>query len=459
MKKIFKVFCSIFGLGAVILLVFHLVMLYGLTQAMREVILPQLEEESGIAVKVGRLSINVANGKLFLNDVEVQNPEGFLLENMAKIERVEVAVDIRSLIMQKPLIVKNVEVENALINVIRNKKGELNINAFGAQSLVQHDLPSKKKPATKPDDLYVHSETSEQSTVPQKQSKPFPEILIEKILCNATVRYVDLKLNQLDIALRLQLDGQKLSTCTDSHAEWGTATISGSLGNRRTSFVTDLKLNLAPVTNAQELSFDLTGRVMEIDPQLMSEIYESLNIRSAPFGFEPNLHCRFGRFMKSQFALHLQDIQFESGLSHDLGGIGSIKSLRFVAPVEGSLSAPVVDFESAISNAIGQNTGSILDALFKGAAQKEAGLDHQPETLAEAAIEVLGEHIEEIGESETVKKVLKDLAEEPSSATNAPASIISETLVEILGEHVDEIGESEELKEDLKHLGEWLFGK
>ena len=130
MKAMVKVLGFVLTLGLVILTVFHLVMLYGLTQAMREVVLPRLKQETGIDAKVGRLSINVAAGQLFLDDVAILNPEGFLLENMASVDRIEVTVDVKSLLLQKPLIVKSVEMENALVNVIRNQAGEINFNAL-----------------------------------------------------------------------------------------------------------------------------------------------------------------------------------------------------------------------------------------------------------------------------------------------------------------------------------------
>ena len=97
--------------------------------------------------------------------------------------------------------------------------------------------------------------------------------------------------------------------------------------------------------------------------------------------------------------------------------------------------------------------------FLKGVAGKEAGMDQPPTTVSEAAVEVLANEVEKIGESETVKKVLKDLADGEPSSTNEPAPLSSDTLIDILGEQVDEIGENEELKDELKNLGKWLFGK
>lgn len=72
-------------------------------------------------------------------------------------------------------------------------------------------------------------------------------------------------------------------------------------------------------------------------------------------------------------------------------------------------------------------------------------------------IVVLAEHVEEIGESETAKSVLKDLAGGGASDTNAPSPTATDIAVDILGEQVDEVGENEFLKDILKGLGNSLF--
>ena len=455
MKTMFKVAVAVFGLGAVILVGFHLVMLYGLTSAMRKVVLPGIKEQTGIEARVGRLSINVAGGMLYLDHVEVLNPEGFLLENLASVDRIEVEVDIPSLFKQKLIHVKRVEVGNAVVNVIRNQDGEFNIRKL------QEGIPEPPPPQQPPSEpgQPMPEQVPEPGQPAIAEPEPLPEMLFDVILCKAKLRYVDFKLNQLDIALDLKVIGQGLSTQIDPNTPWGSVDVIGSLGNDKNSFKTDLDLRLAPVTDPNVLSFDLDGQIMEIDQRMLQSAYNRLGIRTSPFGIEPTFQCRENRFENSQLAIGLREIELEDKLADRLGGMGSIESLQFVVPLEGTLQDPVVDVAGALVGAIGGNTRSILDAWLKGAAAKEAGLEQPPESMADAAVEVLAEQVEEIGESETVKKVLKDLADGEPSATNAPPPVSSDTIVDILGEHVDEIGEDEALKEGLKDLGRKLFGR
>ncbi|MEA2069494.1 MAG: hypothetical protein U9P12_09865, partial [Verrucomicrobiota bacterium] len=222
MKTTLKVLGSVFALGVVVLVSFHLIMLYGLTQAMREVVLPRVKEETGIDAKVGRLSINVAEARLFLSDIEVRNPEGFLLENLASVDRIEVELDIPSFFGKKLIRVKSVAVENALVNVIRNKDGEINLNKL------QEGLPKSPQAPSSQEPVPVVGKTPS-GKVPDPGSpafepvepEPLPEMLFESIRCNAKVRYMDFKLNQLDIALDLNVTGHGLSTQLDPKTPWG----------------------------------------------------------------------------------------------------------------------------------------------------------------------------------------------------------------------------------------------
>ncbi len=459
MKATFKVLGLLFGLGAVILIIFHLVMLFGLTKAMKEVVLPRIKAETGIDARVGKLSINVPKGMLYLDDVAVRNPEGFLLENMASVERINVEVDVKSLIMQRPLIVKNVVVENALVNVIRNEAGEINLNSLQGR----RPAPPAEAPGDSP---APEKEPAEQPAEPPPErpapapKPPLPELLFKRMMCSATVRYIDFSLGQLDLALDLRLKAVNLSTLSDPEAGWGAASVTGSLADDHNSYQTELDLRLAPVRAVDDLSFDLTGRIMEIDPRSLESLWKRAGIRPEPFGIEPEFHSRRHAFVDSKVSVSMTGIELEEKLSRKLGGMGKVDALELTVPITGTLDRPRGDFHAALMQAVTGNAGSLLNAWIKGQVEKHGGTaEGGTADIADAAVEALGEAVPEIGRSETVKKVLKDLADGESSATNTPAPIDSDTVVEILGDHIDEIGEDEELKKELKNLGKWLFGE
>jgi hypothetical protein len=455
MRATLKILTALLGLGLVILLLLHLFLQFGLTRALQETVLPRIKEEQGIDIRVGRLSINIPRGFLTLKEVAVRNPEGFLLENAASVERIRVEFDLLSLIRKDPVLIRSIEVERVLLNIIRNREGEVNLSRFVPPSVSVEDTASRPPPAAEPEQVPVQAPEQ----MPAGEEAGLPEVLIRGMLCDAQVRYLDFKLNQLELVLDLGVTGSGLSTLRDPDQPWGQLTVIGSLGSDRTRFVTDLKLLLAPLSDPRNPSFDLTGRMMEIDPRLLEEAYSKLGIRSAPFGLDTDLHCRDGRFERSMVGLTLRNIEMEKKLADRLGGMASIESLRFPVPVTGTLQEPSLDFEAALLASIGGNTETLLDAFFRGAAAKEAGLEQPPETLSDAAVEVLGAKVNEIGGNEAAKKALKDLVDGRPASTNETGPLSSDVLVEILGEEVEEIGENEALKDELKSLGKWLFGK
>ena len=101
MKTSFKVIGAVFALGCVVLAILHLFLQFGLTKAMREVVLPRVKQETGLDVQVGRLSVNLAGGRLYLRHVVLRNPDGFLLEDLLSVETIDLDMDISSLLKKK----------------------------------------------------------------------------------------------------------------------------------------------------------------------------------------------------------------------------------------------------------------------------------------------------------------------------------------------------------------------
>ena len=447
MKTTFKFLACIFALGVVILLGLHIFLQYGLTKAMRAVVLPRIQQETGIDLQVRSLSLNVPGGILYLNGVSVKNPAGYPLENLASIDRIYVELDSVSMLLQKPILIHKVQLENALVNIIRTEEGILNSDEVLSGLPQVEEVPAEKKPAPLPEQPEM------------KKVQPLPEMLIKRLLCNARVRYLDMNYTDLDLALDLAVSGNGLSTQQAPNARWGTISVKGALGSERTSFKTDLNIKLAPLTDLAAPSFALAGEVMKIDPRIMDKVYSRMGIRCAPFSIEPDIHCRVGTFEHSSIALELRDVELEDKLAKRLGGMASIGALRIAVPLTGTLQEPRADLKTAFSSAMGGNAKNVLSAILKGAAGKEADMDAPPSTLTDAAIAVLGKHVEDVGKSETAKKILKDLAGGESSATNAPSGINTDDLIELLEEQIGEDEDHEEIKEGLRILEKAIFGK
>lgn len=350
MKSSFKAIASIAALGIVILLMLHIFLTYGLTKAMRNVVLPRIKEETGIDVQVRRLSLNVPEGLIYLKGIAVRNPEGFEPGNAVSVDTIKVTVDVGSLFRQNPLLVKNAVCDNAWVNVIRNKDGELNFDRL----LSAVPQPPENNAAAG-GNAPAHS-----------QKNPLPEILIEDLRFPIGLRFFDDRLDQPDLKLSLLLTGDDLTTQTNPDAAWGHLALNGSLDGDNARFITNLDLDVAPVTDPSTPSFDLAGSIREIDPAVMEDAYDTFGFRSAPFELKPAIHCRFGRFVDSCFLLSMKQIRLEDKLSGRKADLGSIDALRFPVPVEGTLLHSTVDVRHSFRRALGGNAPLAFDPFSQG---------------------------------------------------------------------------------------------
>lgn len=366
MKTTFKILGGLFGLGACMLAVLHFFLLYALTDTMHGTVLPQLERETGIDAEVGRLSVNIPEGRLILKKVKIKNPDGFALENMAVINRIDIGVDYWQMLTQKLILVKHVEIRDALVHVIRNEAGDVNIAVLREKS-PQPEMPRSEPTASEPE----KTPAPEKSPQPESRGTPppepsIPEILVESLRCKARVHYTDMKQGDLDVALDMELKAENLSTLADPETKWGRAHLSGGQSGRPECFKIDLFLELAPVQDFRRLTFDLTGQVLEIDPRFMGRLHSRYGLRSEPFGCDPRIYCRNGWFQQSKIGLRFRNVELKHSLVKKLGRSGTVEELKLVVPLQGNLRQPAIDVEAALKrNLSSGNLESILEIFAK----------------------------------------------------------------------------------------------
>ena len=431
MKKIFKILFSFFLIGVLALIGLHFFLQHGLTNTMRKVVLPRIEEETGIEASIGGLSINLPLGTLNLWDVSIKNPKGFVLDDAAKIDHILVKIDFWTLLTTKQIKIENIKIKDALLNVIRNQAGDINLEMF--------KKPKDVKPKT----------NAETIAKKEKLKKDWPEILITALHGNATVKYLDFKLNELDLSIDLKLVGDHISTVKTPNTRWGNLLLTGSAGSHRSRFVTHLYLKLAPVQDPHNISFDLTGKVMEIDKRILDKIYEKLGIKSMPFGINPHLYVRENHFKNSTLNIELTDITFDEHLSKHLEKTASIEKLSMPIPVKGTLRKPKFNIQKAFKNSMNSNSQSLFKAFLQG----QLGTEKPPEDITDATVDLLGKEVDEIGDNQALKQLIKNVVnQETSSESNAPPAVTSDALIDALAGEVDKDGKHKESKDALKEL-------
>ncbi len=404
-------------------------LLFGFNGLLSSFVYPKLAADKGLEVQSDRASYNPFTGYLRLSDVEVANPIGFREPQLANLSLVEVKIKPSSLVGGGPIIVERVNIDRGVIQLIRNEEGLLNVVALQQQMGLEESGSGS-------------GDTTMLVPVPAVKDTTQPEILIQSVEINSDVRFVDRQLTDLDLMLHLAVLGQELGTVAGH--EWGRIQVMGELLSDRGAFNTELSMKLAPVVDSQRPSFDLEGRIMEIDPRLIAEASRKLGVSFAPFGVDPQLICREGNLAGSEVAVRLHDVAFSLG-----GNPTKVKQLQFAVPVEGTIQAPKFEVTSALMQALGGNTRSLLGSALEGYVG-ELGLSEEPvKVLTDGVMEVLDKPLKGISkEAGAILEeglnlfggVLPGTGTTESASTNQPV----EKAVE-------------DLKEGLKGLGIKLF--
>ena len=216
----------------------------------------------------------------------------------------------------------------------------------------------------------------------------------------------------------------------------------GELLSDRSSFKTHISLRMAPITDLQKLSFDLEGRVLEIDPRLIAKTSDKLGIQMAPFGLDPRIVCRAGQLEGSEVAIRLHDVVFSIR-----GNKTKVNQLQFAVPLHGTLRRPIFDLNGAFQEAVSGNTGLIFSSVISGLVGDLDILEEPVKGLTDGVVEVLDQP-------------LKEITKEASAIVEAGLDLFGE-LIQLdsnaVATNEPKPSASEDLKKGLEGLGIKLF--
>ena len=365
LRIIGTLFISIFIIG--------FVFIFSLNSILATWVYPSIEKQMNAQVQSIKASYNPISGWLRVSNLMISNPPNFKEPSLAVIPVLELKLKPTSLFGGGAVVIEQARIDRGVVNLIRNKEGVLNVQELQKNLTSSGDVSEIKG-----------------VTIPAVKDQKGPiDILINIIEMNSDIYYVDHQIPDLNVLLHMAVSGKQISTVPGQ--DWGSMEIMGELLSDRSSFKTHISLRMAPITDPQKLSFDLEGRVLEIDPRLIAKTSDKLGIQMAPFGIDPRIVCRAGQLEGSEVAIRLQDVVFYSR-----GNRKKINQLQFAVPLKGTMQRPIFDLSGAFREAVGGNTSLILGSVIGGLVQDLDILAEPVKGLTGGVIEVLDQPLKEI---------------------------------------------------------------
>lgn len=368
-----KLVLRIFGTLLISFFIICFVSMFALNGILATWVYPSVEKQTDVQIQSSKASYNPISGWLRVSNLMILNPPNFEEPTFAVIPVLELKLKPTSLFGGGAVVIEQAQIDQGVVKLIRNKKGVLNIQEL-QKSLIPSGEVSKMK--------------GEQIPAVKDSKEPI-EIFLNILEMNSDIHYLDHQIPDLNVLLHMAVSGKQISTVPGY--EWGYMQIMGELLSDRSSFKTHISLRMAPITDPQKLSFDLEGRVLEIDPRLIAKTSDKLGIQMAPFGIDPRIVCRAGQLEGSEVAIRLQDVVFSIR-----GNRTKINQLQFAVPLKGTMQRPIFDLSGAFREAVGGNTSLILGSVIGGLVQDLDILAEPVKGLTGGVIEVLDQPLKEI---------------------------------------------------------------
>jgi len=100
---------------------------------------------TGLDMSIGSLKVGVLRPVIIVNDLKLYNPPGYKDRVMAEIPRIYIDYELGSLFFYKTIYIKELRFYMKEFNVIKNEKGELNINSLNIVRDKKQGLQAPKK--------------------------------------------------------------------------------------------------------------------------------------------------------------------------------------------------------------------------------------------------------------------------------------------------------------------------
>ena len=171
---------------------------YGLTRYVRKLAQPALKELLNLDVKINHASLNLFRGAVCIHGIRISNPTGFHEPDLVTVRRFWLDIGIAPLLLNQMIEIEEVDIKDAVLFVIRNKDGQVNIhNVRDAFQLATANRSSQAF-------AHGHGKDKAHSTIAERFKSA--GVKVDKIRINSLINYVDYYLPEEPFELGIELD-------------------------------------------------------------------------------------------------------------------------------------------------------------------------------------------------------------------------------------------------------------
>ena len=245
-------------------------------------VIPEIEAKYGLIASYDTATLDLLKRRVDLGGLTVRNPDGFRNPTLLTADNCSVIVELKSLIKRAPLIIKRVQVDGATLTIERNKERLINVQEISGSA--GHPL-LQKRPTGAPTAM-KQPETALEKVRTAIQKKSGKAIQFRRIEMNGAILYDDRARSQ-DYLFNVELAANNLFTVPATNQPSTLVTLRGALASNPDEFATDLNAFIEPLTHLETPTFNATGSIENIDPELIKKELRKNKWKAAHFQSNP----------------------------------------------------------------------------------------------------------------------------------------------------------------------------
>lgn len=310
----------------------------------QKAVLPQAAEILGTQVNIASSGINLLAGRFSANDITIDNPDGFDEPHFLTAERISVRISLIRL-MTGRIVLSSVRVRDLNLNIIRNRKAELNTQYFAERLQVKSDSSTPR--------------TSDSG------SAAVPMFRLASMRADMRLRYIDhaFTTNTVDLAFKTSVKAKNIANF-GAPDKAGSFSVNGHLESDPRVLASSITGTVYTLIDPAKPSFEINGIIKSVHTEALDEIARQIGLYSKEFTVETPLKCENGK-LRGNLTVTFREPMAVGKLARKIKNTTLPPVVTVTVPVRGTAEKPQVDWLGAILQSLIDNAIGNLDAVIR----------------------------------------------------------------------------------------------